>query len=91
MEREGIGLSRRLDPKERRDSPSTSKRAFNVAGNESRRLKFRRERERERRARFNSEEDGVSRLSRACTFKVEKKKKRKRKPFSKGRSFVEWQ
>lgn len=46
MEREGIGLSRRLDPKERRDSPSTSKRAFNVAGNESRRLKFRRERER---------------------------------------------
>lgn len=47
--------------------------------------------ERERRARFNSEEDGVSRLSRACTFKVEKKKKRKRKPFSKGRSFVEWQ
>lgn len=48
MEREGIGLSRRLDPKERRDSPSTSKRAFNVAGNESRRLKFRRERERER-------------------------------------------
>lgn len=44
---------------------------FNVAGNESRRLKFRREGG----GLIRRGEDRVSRLSRACMFKVKKKKK----------------
>lgn len=51
---------------------------FNVAGNESRRLKFRREGG----GLIRRGENGVSRLSRACMFKVKKKKENER--FRKG-------